>query len=71
MDKFSKWIEACPISKIKSDQAVLFFTASSLTKTHNSPAKNSLSYAMTTMSAWTSQQWLTQRQMAKLNVPMA
>jgi hypothetical protein len=55
VDKFSKWIEACPISKIKSDQAVLFFTASSLTKTHNSPAKNSLSYAMTTMSTWTGQ----------------
>jgi hypothetical protein len=26
MDKFSKWIEARPISKIKSEQAVLFFT---------------------------------------------
>jgi hypothetical protein len=26
MDKFSKWIEARPISKIKSKQAVLFFT---------------------------------------------
>jgi hypothetical protein len=26
MDKFSKWIEACPIAKIKSEQAVLFFT---------------------------------------------
>jgi transposase InsO family protein len=25
VDKFSKWIEACPISKIKSEQAVLFF----------------------------------------------
>jgi transposase InsO family protein len=26
MDKFSKWIEACPISKIKSKHVVLFFT---------------------------------------------
>jgi hypothetical protein len=26
MDKFSKWIEARPISKIKSEQAVMFFT---------------------------------------------
>jgi hypothetical protein len=26
VDKFSKWIEARPISKIKSEQAVLFFT---------------------------------------------
>jgi transposase InsO family protein len=26
VDKFSKWIEAHPISKIKSEQAVLFFT---------------------------------------------
>jgi hypothetical protein len=26
MDKFSKWIEAHHISKIKSEQAVLFFT---------------------------------------------
>jgi hypothetical protein len=26
VDKFSKWIEARPISKIKSKQAVLFFT---------------------------------------------
>ena len=26
IDKFSKWIEARPISKIKSEQAVLFFT---------------------------------------------
>jgi IS30 family transposase len=25
IDKFSKWIEACPITKIKSEQAVLFF----------------------------------------------
>jgi transposase InsO family protein len=26
VDKFSKWIEACPISKIKYEQAALFFT---------------------------------------------
>jgi hypothetical protein len=26
VDKFSKWIEARPISKIKSEQAMLFFT---------------------------------------------
>ena len=26
LDKFSKWIEARPIGKIKSEQAVLFFT---------------------------------------------
>ena len=26
IDKFSKWIEARPIGKIKSEQAVLFFT---------------------------------------------
>jgi hypothetical protein len=26
MDKFSKWIEARPLSKIKSEQAVSFFT---------------------------------------------
>jgi hypothetical protein len=26
VDKFSKWIEARPIAKIKSEQAVLFFT---------------------------------------------
>ena len=26
IDKFSKWIEARPIDKIKSEQAVLFFT---------------------------------------------
>jgi hypothetical protein len=26
MDKFSKWIEAQPIARIKSEQAVLFFT---------------------------------------------
>jgi hypothetical protein len=26
VDKFSKWIEARPISKIKSEQAVLLFT---------------------------------------------
>ena len=26
IDKFSKWIEACPINQIKSEQAVLFFT---------------------------------------------
>ena len=26
IDKFSKWIEARPISQIKSEQAVLFFT---------------------------------------------
>ena len=26
VDKFSKWIEARPIGKIKSEQAVLFFT---------------------------------------------
>jgi hypothetical protein len=26
MDKFSKWIEARPITQIKSEQAVLFFT---------------------------------------------
>jgi transposase InsO family protein len=26
VDKFSKWIEARPISRIKSEQVVLFFT---------------------------------------------
>ena len=26
IDKFSKWIEARPINRIKSEQAVLFFT---------------------------------------------
>jgi transposase InsO family protein len=26
VDKFSKWIETSPISKIKSEQTVLFFT---------------------------------------------
>src|SRR6185312_13108108 len=26
VDKFSKWIEARPIGKIKSEQAILFFT---------------------------------------------
>ena len=26
IDKFSKWIEARPIGKIKSEQAVMFFT---------------------------------------------
>ena len=26
IDKFSKWIEARPIGKIRSEQAVLFFT---------------------------------------------
>jgi hypothetical protein len=26
IDKFSKWIEARPIARIKSEQAVLFFT---------------------------------------------
>ena len=26
LDKFSKWIEARPITQIKSEQAVLFFT---------------------------------------------
>ena len=29
VDKFTKWIEARPISAIKSEQAVLFFLASS------------------------------------------
>jgi hypothetical protein len=28
IDKFSKWIEAWPITKIKSEQAVLFFVTS-------------------------------------------
>jgi hypothetical protein len=26
IDKFFKWIEACPITNIRSEQAVLFFT---------------------------------------------
>ena len=26
VDKFSKWIEARPIGKIRSEQAILFFT---------------------------------------------
>jgi transposase InsO family protein len=26
IDKFSKWIEACPITSIRSEQAMLFFT---------------------------------------------
>ena len=51
INKFSKWIEARPITQIKSEQAVLFFTdiiigsgfqtPSSPTMGHNSPATNS------------------------------
>jgi transposase InsO family protein len=26
IDKFSKWIEACPITNLRSEQAVSFFT---------------------------------------------
>jgi hypothetical protein len=26
VDKFSKWIKACPITNIRSEQAALFFT---------------------------------------------
>ena len=26
IDKFSKWIESCPITQIKSEQAILFLT---------------------------------------------
>jgi hypothetical protein len=74
----------CPISKIKSEQAVLFFTdiihlfgVSNSIITDNGTqftGKKFLEFCdhqSTTTYVWTSQQWPTQKQMAKWNMQMA
>jgi ribonuclease HI len=63
IDKFSKWIEVRPLTSIRSEQAVAFFTniihrfgsqtPSSLTMAPSSLARSSWTSARTTTSVWT------------------
>jgi hypothetical protein len=69
IDKFSKWIEVRPLTSIRSEQAVAFFTniihrfgsrtPSSLTMAPSSLARSSWTSVRTTTSGWTGPPWLT------------
>ena len=65
IDKFSKWIEARPIGKIRSR------TRSSPITAPSSRARNSWRSATATTYAWTGWLWRTHRRMDKWSVPMA
>jgi hypothetical protein len=73
IDKFSKWVEVRPITNLRAEQAVTFFTAiglecqtpSSLTTGPSSRVGNSWSYATNSTSVWIGQLWHTHRPTAK------
>jgi hypothetical protein len=81
IDKFSKWIEVRPITRIKAEQAVLFFTdiihrfgvPNSIITDNGTQftGRNSWSSATDTTYVWTGQRLLTQRPTVTWNVPMA
>jgi hypothetical protein len=81
IDKFSKWVEVRPITNLRAEQAVTFFTdivyrlecrtPSSLTMGPNSRAGNFWSFAISSTFVWTGQPWHTHRPTAKWSVPMA
>ena len=81
VDKFSKRIEARPIGRIKSEQAVLFFTDivfrfgvpnSIITDNGtSSQARGSWRSATVSTYVWTGRLWRTHRRMGKWSVPMA
>ena len=81
IDKFSKWIEARPIGKIKSEQAVLFFidivfrfvVPNSIITDNGTQftGKKFLAPATATTYAWTGRLWRTHRRMGKWSVPKA
>jgi hypothetical protein len=80
VDRFSKWIEARPITNLRSEQAVSFFTDiihrsgvpnSIITDNGpSSPAESSWSSMTTTTSAWIGRPSHTHRPMVKWNVLM-
>lgn len=81
VDEFTKWIEAKPIAKIGSSEAVAFFRnivyrfgVYNSIITDNGPSSwgsRSCNSATTSTSALTGPQWLTQYQMARLSALMA
>jgi ribonuclease HI len=81
IDKFSKWVEVRPITNLRAEQAVTFFTDivyrfgvpnSIITDNgSNSRAGNSWSFAINSTSVWTGQLWHTHRPTAKWSVPTA
>jgi hypothetical protein len=81
IDKFSKWVEVHPITNLRAEQAVTFFTDivyrfgvpnSIITNTGpNSREENSESSATNSTSAWTGQPWRIHRPTAKWSAPTA
>ena len=81
INKFSKWIEARPIGKMKSEQAVLFFTdivfrfgvLNSIITDNGTQftGKKFLAFCDSYTYVWTGRLWRTQRRTGKWSVPMA
>jgi hypothetical protein len=81
IDKFSKWVEVRPITNLRAEQAVTFFTDTSITsecRTPSSPtmgpnsrAGSSWSFATSSTSVWIGQPWRTHRPTTKWSVPTA
>jgi hypothetical protein len=81
VDKFSKWIEALPITNLRAEQAVSFLrtsstglecrTPSSPTMVPSLPVENSWNFATTTTSVWTGRPSHTHRPTTKWSMPMA
>jgi hypothetical protein len=75
IDKFSKWVEVRPITNLRAEQAVTFFTdivhrfgvpnSTSPTTGPSSRAGNSWSFATNSTSVWIGQLWHTHRPTAK------
>jgi hypothetical protein len=81
IDKFAKWVEVRPITNLRAEQAVTFFTdivyrfgvpKSIITTTGpNSRAENSWSSATNSTSAWTGQSWCIHRPTVRWSMPTA
>jgi hypothetical protein len=75
IDKFSKWVEVRPITNLRAEQAVTFFTdivyrfgvPNSIITDNRSQftGRNSWSFAISSTSVWTGQPWHTHRPTAK------
>jgi hypothetical protein len=81
IDKFSKWVEVRPITNLKAEQAVTFFTDivyrfgvpnSIITDNGpNSQVGSSWNFVTSSTSAWTGQPWCTHRPTVRWSVPTA
>jgi hypothetical protein len=78
IDRFSKWVEVCPITNLRAEQAVTFFTDivyrfgvpnSIITDNGSQFMGRKFLPATNSTSAWTGQPWRIHRPTIRWNVP--